>query len=374
MARTSRFLAPLLVMALLLSAVAVVLPPQRVSAQGEVISIENVSLQNGAKTVPIRVNGFTNLGSLTVTLSWDATLVHVALSQGTLPGGAVLGNPETNNPVGISYVSATGFSGNAILAYVTLTPLQPGGGTLDLTVTVCTNTSAAPISPAVSDGNLIVLSPTTVWVDDNWSSADPGDTVGNGYIYGYNAFYDIQEGVDAVEDSTVNVLPGYYSAFNITEDDIQVIGQDGAVVDSNPLWHSSLGGYYLAGVLGASNVLIQNLEFDGSGMYSCTTNVGVYCENVSSTTLSGLETYDVRDTSCDYPGYGIYVTSGVYNTVNIVNPDIYGCNVGIYVYDDTLNVSGGSIRGGGSYASYCSTGIWADYYSNVTVSGTTIYD
>jgi PKD repeat protein len=163
---------------------------------------------------------------------------------------------------------------------------------------------------------------------------------------------------------------GYYSGFTIEVDAIQIIGQDGAIVDSDPIDY--FGVYYLAGVLDCSGILIQNLGFDGSAFPSCYDQTAVYCENVSSTTLRDLEIWGVRD-DC-YHGSGIYVTGGGDLTVNVINPDIYGCNVGIYVYDDTVNVTGGSIQGGGLYSSYCSTGIWADYYSDVTVSGTTIYD
>ncbi len=62
--------------------------------------------------------------------------------------------------------------------------------------------------------------PDTVWVDDDYSGADgayegmAGDTV---LIYAYNAFPDIQDGVDAVADGTVNVFAGNYGAFVIND-------------------------------------------------------------------------------------------------------------------------------------------------------------
>ncbi|HHE41429.1 MAG TPA: PKD domain-containing protein, partial [Dehalococcoidia bacterium] len=53
--------------------------------------------------------------------------------------------------------------------------------------------------------------------------------------------------------------------------------------------------------------------------------------------------------------------------------DISTCEVGIYVANDTVNVSGGSIQGGGTEASYNSVGVWADTGSDVTISGTEIF-
>jgi hypothetical protein len=224
-----------------------------------------------------------------------------------------------------------------------------------------------------------LAAPSTVWVDDDWCEpAEPGavagDIVGNGYIYGYNAFCDIQQGVDAVTSpGTVNVLPGSYSAFNVTEDDTKVIGQDGAAINTigGFLWSNSLGGNYLAGVF-ADNVLLQNLEFSGVVFPSITMEVGVYCENTSGTVLDRLTIYNIQPSAAT-DGYGIYVKKSIGNsTVSIVNPAISGCVTGIYVEGDTVNVSGGYIQGRGYSSS--STGIWASYDSSVTVSGTRIYD
>ena len=132
-----------------------------VSAADEKLSIQSVTLQGQSQTIPITLSGFTNLGATTITLGWNPSLVRVAISDGTLPGGAMLGDPEVYNPVAISYFSATGFSGQATLANVTVTPLRTGDGTLDLEVTICVDTGANPIVPAVNDGMLVVLGPAT---------------------------------------------------------------------------------------------------------------------------------------------------------------------------------------------------------------------
>ena len=52
----------------------------------------------------------------------------------------------------------------------------------------------------------LAANPTTVWVDDNYCYGCAND----GHIWGYDAFDNIQDGIDAVEGSTVNVAAGTY--------------------------------------------------------------------------------------------------------------------------------------------------------------------
>jgi len=51
--------------------------------------------------------------------------------------------------------------------------------------------------------------PTEVWVDDDWAELNPGDPA-DGHIFGYNAFATIQDGIDAVAGSIVDVEEGTY--------------------------------------------------------------------------------------------------------------------------------------------------------------------
>jgi parallel beta-helix repeat protein len=53
--------------------------------------------------------------------------------------------------------------------------------------------------------------PTEVWVDDGWTSQTDVDTFDPSLIWQYDAFNSIQDGIDAVAGSTVNVRPGTYN-------------------------------------------------------------------------------------------------------------------------------------------------------------------
>jgi PKD repeat protein len=230
-----------------------------------------------------------------------------------------------------------------------------------------------------------LAAPSTVWVDDDWSSAAPGDIVGNGYIFGYNAFSDIAYGIEAVSGSTVNVFAGEYSAFNITSDDMTVIAvETGAVVNTfyDP-WYSkqtamALVGYGIwDGYVPTANATIDGLEFDASGLsagndyYDGDAAILYY---QSTGLVDGVTIDGVRFDSRYQQGFGIVV--GYFSqvrTVTIRNTEISGCNVGIYVKDDTAVVQNCEIVGGGMYSSYCATGIFVDWEGMVTVSGTEIY-
>ncbi|MHC4748604.1 MAG: right-handed parallel beta-helix repeat-containing protein [Planctomycetota bacterium] len=67
----------------------------------------------------------------------------------------------------------------------------------------------------VSSGNLdsvtvsaeVLPTPTEVWVDDDYTATGAND----GHIWGYDAFDNIQDGIDVVVGSTVNVAAGTYN-------------------------------------------------------------------------------------------------------------------------------------------------------------------
>ncbi len=77
----------------------------------------------------------------------------------------------------------------------------------DMAHTVCTLTD--PVSE--------------VWVDDDWAGSSPGDLVG-GHVFGYDAFASIQDGVDAVNGSTVNVAAGTYVEQIYIDKTIDLVG------------------------------------------------------------------------------------------------------------------------------------------------------
>jgi PKD repeat protein len=187
-------------------------------------------------------------------------------------------------------------------------------------------------------GDLTVLPPDEVWVDDDWASQTDVDDDGYDLIWEYNAWNDIQDGVDAIEDDdpdnggTVNVLEGSYTAFAITESDVEVIGIDDDVNVS--------GG---ATVTNTNSVTIENVEFSDT----------VSCLGTTDTYLTDLTVTGGSD--------GIYV-NGAPTTVYIDNPEIYGVTNGIYVTNDTVYVTNPWIYN-------VTTGIYAASGSYVDVSG-----
>ena len=72
-------------------------------------------------------------------------------------------------------------------------------------------------------------SATTVWVDDDWAGSDPGESVG-GHTFGLDAFAIIQDGIDAVVASTVNVLPGTYAENVVVDKALTLQSTSGAAV------------------------------------------------------------------------------------------------------------------------------------------------
>src|SRR5262249_39999517 len=76
------------------------------------------------------------------------------------------------------------------------------GSGVPFTITYDTNSSGAP-SGSGNDACLHTVTPTTVYVDDTWTSTTVGtnpanNPVSGGLIFGYNAFANIQSGVDAL--------------------------------------------------------------------------------------------------------------------------------------------------------------------------------
>jgi hypothetical protein len=80
---------------------------------------------------------------------------------------------------------------------------------------------------------------TDVVVDDDFTGQADVDAYnaahGTSYIWGYDAFATIAEGIAAVTGSTVHVAAGtYYEALNITTPGLEIIGEDEATVIIDP--------------------------------------------------------------------------------------------------------------------------------------------
>jgi PKD repeat protein len=214
-----------------------------------------------------------------------------------------------------------------------------------------------------------LAAPSTVWVDDDYSSIDGtyegmvGNTV---LVNGYNAFDDIQSGIDAVTSpGTVNVLPGDYSSFTISNNYIQVLGEDGAHVYGGCLINSD----------NATGIVVDNLIFHGTVQCHCNDTNDITLSNleVIGSAINGIEVITAVPNSTVYIdncyihgcAYGVYVYN---DSVVITNPNIYDCQYGVYVTNNGVaDITGGSIAGSSNH------GIFVGDSSTARVSGTEIY-
>ena len=233
--------------------------------------------------------------------------------------------------------------------------------------------------------------PSQVWVWEDWEPTTPtsseGEVVvdpdGASHVYGYDAFYDIAYGIEAVSGSTVHVFAGEYASFNITSDDVTVVAEEpGAVINTfvDPWGYTqnamALVGQDRYGDAPAENATIDGLMFDcdidnpnlddGDAAIRYYQSTGT----VNDVTIDGFR----FDGETSNQGFGIVVGYSESNTVTITDCDISGCNIGVYVKDDTIVVDNCEIYGAGTYGSYCSTGVWVDWDGDATISSTDIYE
>ena len=115
--------------------------------------------------------------------------------------------------------------------------------------------------------NVFSTAPTEVWVDDDFNSSSS-----DGHLWGYDAFDNIQDAIDAVADSgTVNVAAGTYDeTLNIDgrsgltvngADKTMVIVQPISTLDQNGCGHTS-DRKAIFRVVNSTDVVLQNMTMD----------------------------------------------------------------------------------------------------------------
>ncbi|UCE20325.1 MAG: T9SS type A sorting domain-containing protein [Gemmatimonadota bacterium] len=110
-----------------------------------------------------------------------------------------------------------------------------------------------------------IAQPYEVWVDDDYCDGCGND----GHTWGYDAFDNIQDGIDAVSSSTVWVLPGTYSAMNdINANDVEVLSTGGPEV-------TIIDGGGLASYGFQINTDVDNVRIDGFTITDCTNGIVV---------------------------------------------------------------------------------------------------
>ena len=160
------------------------------------------------------------------------------------------------------------------------------------------------------------LLPIEVWVDDDWAGLSPGEPV-DGYIFGYNAFADIQAGIAGVEDivGTVNVNDGTYTVSMevVVEKSITVRSVNGpgvTTVETTAVMPPVF-------VLWADHVTITGFTFAGHPDDMC----GIYLADAASCNIS----------DCTITGfvYGMYLVNS--SNTRVKNSVIRDSEIGIWI-------------------------------------------
>ncbi len=209
--------------------------------------------------------------------------------------------------------------------------------------------------------------PDTVWVDDDYSGVNgtyegmQDDTV---LIYGYNAFTEIQYGIDAVANSTVYVLDGYYSAFNITgRTDLTVKSLStgiGSIVNTFDTPWSSLRPEMCL-VTGSTDITIDGLTFEWTGDAPATGDSAMHFTNSNSCEVVNVHIDGIKfDGPTAYVGYGIQVGSITSSSIDLDYCFISNCNVGVYVHSGSeATIENSWITGGGEDSHITAPEYWS---------------
>ena len=317
-------------------------------------------LPGAAFQVDVRVEDVINMKADQAVVNFDASAMQATgITEGAFlkSGGSTLGVPGWDNTGGRAwfgytlYGTCTPVSGDGILATISFTADPAAAGTFALTLTdvVLIDGDNVEIPCTSEDGTVTISRPTEVWVDDDYTAATPG--------WGYDHFDNIQDGIDAVSGSTVNVEDGNYAGFTANKAGITVQASSTPVINGTGITADN----QLVGILvSADNVTIDG--FTVNGEYS--TGISIYDATTppSGTTIKNCT---VDFTAFDPTGKGPLVWNGgciqakagsgtqtriESNTVSFnevqANPggyngiNIFGTDGGTYLIDEnTVNMS-----------------------------------
>ena len=204
---------------------------------------------------------------------------------------------------------------------------------------------------------IMKLPPTEVWVDDDWNSQADVDTYDPNLIWQYNAFNNIQDGIDAVYSSTIHVLAGTYNENILIDRHVQIIGagSSGDPSSNSIITQSAAGAgdtkigvvqLAASGVSSSDPILIKNFRIKPDGLagisvgrftestntrisYVKLENVKVIGNNTNPSTeqerglyvdkTSSLKYMDVLDCSFDSLTYGWYLHKDVSSDTSTVS-------------------------------------------------------
>jgi len=181
----------------------------------------------------------------------------------------------------------------------------------------------------VDSGNLdqvtvsaeLLSPPDEVWVDDDYCVTCAND----GHIWGYDAFDNIQDGIDGVaEGGTVHVGPGTYNENQITINKALTIngaGSSSTIIDGGGATLTTTG---LVRIIADGNVTFTGFTVRNAGGTSNggdygddKTNVGIYAQSGSAGgtyLISGNKILGTNNPD-DWEDYGFYSNSGKENLI-----------------------------------------------------------
>jgi len=218
-----------------------------------------------------------NCGDVTLTgvTVVDDVLGSVTLGTTTLAPGAYTTGTKTYNVV-------EGDLPGPIVNTATATGTDPIGGTV-----TDTDTETVLIN---------MPCPPEVWIDDNWFNQAGVNNYNPSLIWGYNAFNDIQEGINVVcPCGTVHVRPGSYAGQFLINKSLVLQGEPGAKIYGSSLQTFTIDSstntytpiiFAYAGTLIGDNVISScnyiSVKVDGFEIYGTAGTIAVLYHNVQN--------------------------------------------------------------------------------------------
>lgn len=199
----------------------------------------------------------------------------------------------------------------------------------------------------IADEVLIVpnSTPTTVWIDDNYTINSKND----GHVWGYDAFATIQEGVTAVShDGTINIAAGTYVEAGqiVINKNLSIIGADKDAVIIKPNQDTGTvndsRGWIL--VNAGNSFTLKNVTLDGTGKLI---NIGILSHGPGTIDNCNIKNTSYNPSGPSYAGRGIaFYGADMIITNNLLQN--YG-RIGVYINGtNTALIEGNTMEGKGS--------------------------
>ncbi len=243
----------------------------------------------------------------------------------------------------------------------------------------------------VQFGDIGVVLTDVVWVDDDWAGSAVGDRV-DGHYFGYDAFATVQDGVDHVGRSTVNVGLGVFVEQVEIDKNLTLQGSSWETIIQAPntlteyFETPKAGGgtnrnYPIIYVHDADDVTIRDLAVDGAGKGNANYRfIGIGFHNAGGT-VDTVEVFGIRDTPFSGSQHGVaiyaYNEDGTPRTLTISNSflhDFQKNGMALVGSGLTVRVEGNTVVGVGPSGTIAQNGIQVTYGAGGIISGNVVRD